>query len=218
MSSPSAGQVQETPQQKVQMQVATDQMADWNKRWLPQLTNFSKQVDNEMAPGSSTREHAISLAGADTTARYGQAGQQALATTAANGGIGSAKQKLGIVGMGNDEATTAGMGSMEANQSVDDAGISGYKAIAALGRGEKATAVNAIDNEASLSGQVAANDAQNSVERNAGYAKLGSQVVGTGAGLWMGGSRPPGWPIGGDANFDGGIGPGRTPSLGGING
>lgn len=193
--------VQETPQQKVQMQVASQQMQDWNTRWLPQLTNFSKQIDQSMAPGSSTRAHATSLAGADTTARYAQAGQQALAATAAGGAIGSAKQKLGITGMGDDEATTTGMGSMQADQSVDAAGISGYKAVAALGRGEKATATDAINNEANLSGQVAANDAENSLQQRAGFASLGGKIAGTGAGLWMGGSKPPGIGLGGGTNF-----------------
>ena len=105
--------------------------------------------------------------------------------------MGSARQKLGLAGLGDKEATSAGFGATQADQAVNDAYVSGEKAIAALGRGEKADTINALGRSAALSGQQAQADADAALNEQAGYAGLAGKMLGTGAGLWLGGPKSP---------------------------
>lgn len=186
MSMGGAGKVEQTPQQRANLQIANQQMQDWRTRWLPQLTNFSKHLDTMQAPNSFERRHATAQAGADTSMRFTQAGEQLNKASAASGTAGSAREKLGIVGLGNKEATSAGFGAVNADQSVDDAFVSGERAVASIGRGEKADTVNALGRSAAISGQQASADAENALNEQAGYAGLAAKTLGAGAGLWMG--------------------------------
>lgn len=181
------GQVEQTAQQRAKLNIANEQIQDWRTRWMPQLTNFSKTLDRAAAPDSYERRHATALAGTDTSVKFAQAQDKALGLASANGAVGSAKQKLGLTGMGSDEATSAALGSVAADQAVDDSTVQGYKGIAAIAKGEKADTLNAMGRQAALSGQQAAADAENSLNERAGYAGLAGKLVGTGTGLWMGG-------------------------------
>lgn len=184
------GKTEVTAQQRANLEIGTQQMQDWRARWLPQLTNFAKKIDNASAPDSYERRHATSLATADTSARFAAAGDQALGAAAASHTLGSSKQKLGIVGMGNDLATSAGHLSTQADQAVDDSTIAGLKAVTSLARGEKAYTINALGRSAAISGEQARADAEQSLAQSSGYAGLAGKIVGTGAGLYMGGNRP----------------------------
>lgn len=179
-----------TAQQRANLEIGSQQMEDWRKRWLPQLTNFAANITKAAAPDSYERRHATSLATADTSARFAQAGDKALDAAAQTGSLGSAKQKLGVVDMGNDLASSAAHQSVQADQAVDDSTIAGLKAVTSLARGEKADTINALGRSAAISGEQARADAEASLAENAGYASLAGKLVGTGAGLWQGGVRP----------------------------
>lgn len=181
-----AGKVEQTPQQRANLQIANQQMQDWRTRWMPQLTNFSKHLDAMQAPDSYERRHATAQAGADTSIRFEQAGDQLNKVADATGAAGSSRQKLGLVGLANKEATSAGFGATQADQAVSDAYVSGERAVAAVGRGEKADTVNALGRNAAISGQQASIDAENALNEQAGYAGLAGKTLGTGAGLWNG--------------------------------
>lgn len=186
-----SGKVEKTAQQRAQLDIANQQIQDWRTRWMPQLQRFSAATDKATLPGSYERRHATAQAGADNSVRFDQAQQKALGLASSNGAVGSAKQKLGITNMGNDEATSTAFGSVAADQAVDDSTIQGNKAIAALARGEKADTLNALGRNAAISGQQAQRDADASLQENAGYAGLAGKIVGTGAGLWMGSPSQP---------------------------
>jgi hypothetical protein len=86
--------------------------------------------------------------------------------------------------MGNDQATSAGLGAVAADQAVSDSTIQGLSAVAAIGRGEKATAVEGMQRAAQMSGAQAKADAENSLQSQIGDAGLAGKIVGTGAALW----------------------------------
>lgn len=182
-----SGDVKMTSQQRVNLDIANQQIQDWRTRWAPMLKTFAKNTEAAFAPGSSARQHATSLAGADTSMRFAQAGQKLTKAAAAGGGFGSAGHKLGITGMGDDLATSAGFSSVQADQAVDDSFVAGEKAVTALARGEKADTINALGRSANISAQQAEADANSSLNERAGFAGLASKMVGTGAGLWLGG-------------------------------
>lgn len=181
-----SGKVEQTAQQKANLDIANQQINDWRTRWMPQLKNFSANLDRAYAPDSRERRHATSLAGTDVSARFAQATDKLNQVAANTGATGSSRQKLGIVGMGNNEATSAGFAATNADQAVDDSYVQGEKAVSSLARGEKADTINALGRSADISGRQAAYDADASLNEQAGYAGLAGKIVGTGAGLWMG--------------------------------
>lgn len=182
-----SGDVQMTSQQRANLDIANQQIQDWRTRWSPVLKTFAKNTEAAFAPDSRERRHATSLAGADTSMRFAQAGEKLTKAAAATGSLGSARQKLGITGMGDDQATSAGFGAVQADQAVDDSYIAGEKAVTSLARGEKADTINALGRSANISAQQAEADANASLNERAGFAGLASKMVGTGAGLWLGG-------------------------------
>lgn len=190
MGKKGSGAVQETEHQRALAEVASKQLVDWQTRWQPLQKKMMADITAANAPGSSQRRRASGMATTDTAARFAQAQGQADAGAAQTGRIGSAGQKLGITGMGDDQATSSGMGKVRADASNDDAFISGLSAITALGRGEKATAVSGMASSAALSGQQAEADANESLQRQAGYGQLAGTVAGTAYGM-RGPAAPP---------------------------
>lgn len=186
------GKTEETSQQRAEVDIAQKQVADWKQRWQPRLKQFAADTTAAGAADSQTRRHATALAGTDASAAFAGADRKALNIASNTGTVGSAKQKLGIVGMGNDEATSTGFGSVAADQSVDDSTVQGLNAVTHLAQGQKADTINAIGRTAALSGQQAQTDAEASLQSQAGYAGLAGKLVGTSAGLYA--NRPAGAP------------------------
>ena len=85
--------------------------------------------------------------------------------------------------MGNDAATSAALNTVQADQNVDDATQAGLATVAALGRGEKATATNGLAAAADLTGRQAAADAEASLADRIATTGLVAQAAGAGAGL-----------------------------------
>lgn len=173
--------VQETPQQAAMVERAQSQMADYKARWLPLQQRMAKQVGELGASDSPTRQKVQGRAATETTARFQKAGSAVeKSLTNAGSGPGSAKFKLGVTGMGADQATSRGLGMTAADQSIDDAYIAGLGNLSAIGRGEKAMANQGLANSAAMSGRQAANDAEMSMQEQMGYAQVAGQVAGVG--------------------------------------
>src|SRR6188474_3086458 len=120
------------------------------------------------------------MANADTAAQFGQAQDQIRQQTEAAGLGGTARQKMAIAGLGDDAAISSGMGLANADQRIDDAYIQGLSQVMALGRGEKAQAVQGMGQMARMSGQQAAADANMAMQRRAGEAQFAGQALGMG--------------------------------------
>lgn len=182
----------QTPQQRAQAEVAVQQLQDFKQRWQPVQKQLADTIIRSGERGSFQREQARGMAATDTAAQFGQAQQQVRERTEAAGLGGSTRQKLGIAGLGDDQAISAGMGIENADQRIDDAYVQGLGQLMALGRGEKATAVQGIGQMARMSGQQAASDANMALQRRAGEAQLAGQALGIGmsGALGQGGAAP----------------------------
>lgn len=172
--------VKQTAQQRAQAEVAVQQLQDFKQRWQPVQKQLAETIIRQGERGSFQREQARGMAATDTAAQFGQAQQQVRERTEAAGLGGSTRQKLGIAGLGDDQAISAGMGIENADQRIDDAYVQGLGQLMALGRGEKATAVQGIGQMARMSGQQAASDANMALQRRAGEAQLAGQALGIG--------------------------------------
>lgn len=179
-----SGQVKETEAQRVNAEVGAQQVASWKKRWAPRLKAFADATETASLADSAERRHATALAGTDASAQFGVAQQKALGAAAANGTVGSSRQKLALTGMANDQATSTAFGSVAADQAVDDSTVQGLQAVTAIARGEKADTINAMGRNAAISGMQAEADAQQSLDNRIGDASLAGKIIGTGAGLF----------------------------------
>jgi hypothetical protein len=123
--------VEETPQQVALAQYASDQMFDYEKRWLPVQKNLIAQAQDMGKADSAVRNRAEGRVAADSTAQFGAA-EGALEKTLANNGVmGSSRSKLAITGLGDDAAKSKGLGITMADQQVDDAYTQALGALAA---------------------------------------------------------------------------------------
>lgn len=169
------------------VELAQSQLKDYRQRWLPVQRNLADGVVRMGADGSFQRDQAQGIATTDTEAQFSRGRQKAEAGMA--GGMGSSKAKLAITGMGEDQATSAGMGRTQAEQQIDDAYAQGLGSIMAIGQGQKADAITGMGQVADMSGRRAANDAFASLESRANNARTGAQIVGMGYGA-AGGWKP----------------------------
>lgn len=181
------GQVQETAQQRAFADVARARLQDFQVRWQPVLQNFAKGVLNANEAGSFQRKRAAGMVTTDNDVAYAKANEGLTDVAAQTGTLGSSRQKLAVTGMGADQAVSTGLGKVAAAQAGDNAYVSGLGAVTALGRGEKATAVSGMAQEAALSGQQAQADADASLQNAIGNTSLASRIIGTGFGLSTGG-------------------------------
>lgn len=174
--------IQETPQQRAMVEHAAMQLDDYKRRWLPLQQRMAAQIDEMGAEGSVARERAQGRAATETAAKFGQAraGMEKAFADRRTGGAGSAAFKLGETGLSSDEATSKGMGMFAANSAVDDAYVQGLGALSAIGRGEKASAMQGETKIAAMSGQQAAQDASIALQNQMSTAGMVGQVAGAG--------------------------------------
>lgn len=178
--------IQPTAAEQAQAEIGAQQMADWQQRWAPIIKDFSAQTLKDAAPDSYARRHASSMAGADTAVGFARAQDAALRAQSQQGLAGSAKQKLALAGLTQDQATSGAFGQVAADQAVDDATTQGLGTVAAIGAGQKATAMQGINQTAQMSAQQAQADADAALANRAGNAQLAGTVIGAGLGLWQG--------------------------------
>ncbi|GAP37376.1 hypothetical protein ABXN37_19835 [Piscinibacter sakaiensis] len=178
-----AGQTAETEQQRALAEVGRQQLMDWRQRWLPVQEKFGKQVEQLADPNSFQRRRATAMAGIDTTAKFGAAQQSLDQGMAATGRTGSTAHKLAIAGLGDDAATSAGLSKAAADAAIDDERVAGLGAMTALGRGEKASAINGLATSATVSARQAGADARAALQRRLGDAQLAGTAIGLAGGL-----------------------------------
>lgn len=185
--------VEETAQQRAMAEFAMNQLQDYKRRWLPVQKQLAAQIQSMGEKGSPERAAATGKAATDAALQFTQA-QGALEKTLTNQRVGmnSSRAKLAIAGMGADKATSTGVSTMIADQQIDDAYMAGLSALTTIGRGERAQVADSLASQASQSSRQAAADAEVSMMRRAGNARLVGQVAGYGLGAAMGGGPGPG--------------------------
>lgn len=182
MSGKREGQ-EETPQQRAMTQLALAKVQDYKQRWLPVQKNLAQHISELLPANSQARREAKGIASTSVEAQFSGARDKVESSLARSGGLNSGKAKLAIAGMGEDQATSTGLGLAGADQRVDDAYVSGLNTIMALGHGQQGAAIRGVADQAALSGQRAAADARNSLEDRMGNAQLVGQFAGMGLGL-----------------------------------
>jgi hypothetical protein len=176
-----APEVKETAQQRAFAQLAVERYADYQKRWAPLQLKLAEDVKAAGRAGSADRIKAEGKASTDSAIRFGEAKAGVEGALASAGAApGSGKFKMAVTGMGDDEATSRGLGMVASDAAVDDAYLQGLAQIAALGRGESASAVRGMGDIADMTGRQARSDAEMSASRRAGNVQLGSQLAGLG--------------------------------------
>jgi hypothetical protein len=183
MSGGSDNSVKETPQQVAMVELAKNQVADYNQRFLPLQKNLAEGVAEMGKEGSVERKQAQGMAATETEARFAPAQRKLEAGLAATGGLNSGRAKMAITGLAEDKAVSTGLGRTQADQRIDDAYTAGLGSIMALGQGQKADAIQGVSNIASMSGRQAANDAESALQSRMGNAQLAGNVIGAGFGL-----------------------------------
>ena len=178
------GKVEETASQRAMADIGRQQMEDFKQRWLPVQRKLARDITSAGAEGSFQRRRAATMAGVDTSAQFGQAAEKLDQQAAASGALGTAGHKLGITGMAGDRATSQAMSTVAADQAVTDQYVAGLGAVTALGRGEKATALNGMAQQAAMSGRQAEADAQRSLDNRIGNMQLVGQLAGMAAGQY----------------------------------
>lgn len=179
-------EVEETPQQVALAQYASDQMFDYEKRWLPVQKSLIEQAQEMGKADSSVRNRAEGRVAADTSARFGAAEGALEKTLSNNGTFGSSRSKLAITGLGDDAAKSKGLGITMADQQVDDAYTQALSALAATGRGERAAVGDSLSQQASTSARQATADAEAALTERAGQAQTVGQLAGFGLQSSMG--------------------------------
>ena len=173
--------IQETPQQRAQVDHAVNLMADYKQRWLPVQKQLAAHIEQMGAPNSQARIAATGRASTDTAMQFDRA-QGGVEKSLANSGAGpgSAKFNLGVTGVAEDKAKSTGMGAVMSDQHVDDAYTQGLSALMATGRGERVQVGNALADQATASARQAQSDAEASLSQREGAGQLVGQFAGYG--------------------------------------
>ena len=175
------GEQQETPQQRAMAEHAVNLMQDYKQRWLPVQQKLAKQVEAMGAEGSAARREAAGKAATDTQLQFAQAqGALEKGLTAAGVAPGSSRASLAVTGMGADLAKSKGLGTMIADQQIEEAYTQGLGALMNIGQGKAATVANSLVSQAQQSGYQAAADARAALAEQQGYGRLAGQVAGYG--------------------------------------
>lgn len=183
-------EVKETPQQRAMVDLALNKLQDYKRRWLPLQKNLADIITRNGADDSAARRAAKGVANVETEAKFAGARGGLETKLGQTGQLGSSKGKLAIAGLGEDQATSTGLGLTQAEQQIDDAYTQGLGTIMALGQGQAADAVQGMSRSAAMSGRRAAADAQASLEHRMGNAQLVGQLAGAGFGLMGPGGSP----------------------------
>ena len=181
MSKGGSNGIQETPQQRAQVDHAVNLMADYKARWLPVQKQLAAHIEQMGAPDSQARTAATGRASTDTAIQFDRA-QGGVEKSMANSGAGpgSGRFNLGVTGTAEDKAKSTGMGAVMSDQHVDDAYTAGLSALMATGRGERVQVGNALADQATASGRQAQTDAEISLANREGEGQLAGQFAGYG--------------------------------------
>src|SRR5688572_2179855 len=133
---------QETPQQAALVEKAQQQLADYKARWLPLQKQMATQIQQMGEEDSTARQRAKGRSAVETNVRFGQARAGVeKALTNQGRGPGSAAFSLGLGDLAGNQAASKAGGMAMADQAIDNAYVQGLTALTAIGRGEKAQAL-----------------------------------------------------------------------------
>lgn len=183
--------VDETPQQRALAEFAMNQLQDYKQRWLPVQKQLAAQIQQQGADGSYAREAAAGKNSTDVAMSFDR-GVGVLSKTLSNNGVGmgSSRGKLALTGMGTDQAKTGGIGALITEQQMDDAYTKGLASLAAIGRGERASAAEGLVDRARSSAKDAQMSAEASASERANIAGMAGQAAGLGLYGALGQSKP----------------------------
>lgn len=176
-------QIKETPLQKTQAAVASEQWKDYEKRWLPVQQFFIRRTEGSEP---STKGLLEGRANADIQGRYGNAETGLNASLGARGAVaGSGKSIFGNARLAGDKASSLGSTLNNVDDAVTRHYLGGLQDIVQLGRGQRATSDSALSDIAGLSGQQAAAQAQIAEQDAAGLGEAIGTGVGTAGGYGL---------------------------------
>lgn len=176
-----AKEQKETAAQKAQAEHAMLLLQDYKQRWLPVQQRLAQTIEANGAKDSAARKLAAGKASTDTAMAFDKA-QGGLEKSLSNNGVGpgSSRANLAITGVGDDIATSKGLGGVMSDQAIDDAYTQGLGALASIGRGERAQVGANMSTMAKASAEQAQADAEASFAERQGNAQLFGQVGGLG--------------------------------------
>lgn len=188
MASGSEGQVEETQAQRDMAQIASEKMADYEKRWLPVQENLATKVQEMGKADSAQRLQAKGGAAADSRAQFGTAADKVEQAQVASGaGVGSGRFNLAQANLATDQARATGMNVATADQHIDEQYLAGLTDLMKLGKGESRAATGNLMNVAQLSGRNAQADAELSAQQRSGMMSNIGSVAGMAYGYGGGG-------------------------------
>ncbi len=174
------GEVQETQDEKAQVDVALKMWGDFTSRWQPAQNKYIARVTQAYQPNKATAQGAAS---ADVDAAFGNVASNATKTLAQRGaGISSGASTAAQNDVDTAQATSRGLSKVSAGQAADDQHFQQVEGLTAVGRGQQAGATAGYNTLANLSAQTAQNDAQ--IAANNATAR--GQLIGQGLGVAVG--------------------------------
>lgn len=185
-----AGQIQETPAQREMLKMAVFKAQRAQQYLSPAIRRIGQQVTAANEEGSFERERAMGGAQTDVAAAFAPVQQAVRDRSADTGTLGSARGRLAAVQTAADKATASAMGTVAADQRVNDQYVSGLGTLTSIGAGQQAVAEQGMQTQADVSAQQARTAAQASLDRRLGNAELAGQAIGTGVGLWSAPQQP----------------------------
>jgi hypothetical protein len=173
------GTVPETSAERAVADVAAAKFQDYQRRWAPLQQRMADTINRMGAPGSHERGEAEATGAADTGLAFDKTEQKVEASQRAAGiNTGSSASKLARLGVGTDKAAALGIGKTSANQTVDDAYISGLTSLMNIGRGKEAIATRGMGAAAGISANQAMSDAEASAAARASNYEMAGTVAG----------------------------------------
>ena len=174
---------QQTPQEAALAQRGMAALANYKRTWEPLQVHMGKVIRESFLPDSAQRQQATGAAASETGIKFDQA-QEKAATDMENRGIGAGSSafRLAQAGIGTDRARATAGAETNADQSINQAYVTGLTNLMRIGQGKEAMSNNGLAQEAQNAARAAQTDAAISSANRAGNARLAGSVAGYGIG------------------------------------
>lgn len=181
----------ETSAERAIADLAANKFKAYQQYWAPRQRALATTIQNMGKEGSFERTSLKAKGAADTSVKFDEA-KKALAVrdVAMGNNRGSSAFKLRQAGLDVDKASSLGISSTLADQTIDDAYVSGLSTLMQLGRGQEAQASRGMSQAAQIQAGIASNDAEMAARARAGDWAAGGNILGMGVGAYA--NRSPG--------------------------
>lgn len=177
MSGGGGNQIPETPLQKAQAQVASQQWQDYQKRWLPVQQFFIQRTESNLP---AKRAYLEGVGNTDVRGQFENAREGLNAALSQRGALpGSNASVFGNEKLASSKGQALGLNRTNVDDAVTRQYLGGLQDIVQMGRGQQATSDAALSDIAGMSGRSAAAQAQAAEQEAAGLG----EAIGTGVGL-----------------------------------